>query len=225
MLLPQESAPSFYLIGISFAYLHFTKMCRTELHFGKIQLLTPVERKLRLTNNSLVPAKFFVTLKVKRQGVFSVSAEQGVLQPTDTSSLTVSVCSNSLLFSHLKAILDEDVSTTAELAISIQDGKTILVAVSAIGVGTTVVCTAPCDKIDFTTIPTHQICSKELSLTNKGKHAEVIAWASDRDKKKKPEVNKKRKHTSVNVTRKNELRASASNQSRSQLNLAPTQHL
>ncbi len=56
------------------------KVEKTEVRWGKIPVLIPSQRRLKVTNESLISAEFKVWLKSKIP-CFSVSVEEGTLAP------------------------------------------------------------------------------------------------------------------------------------------------
>lgn len=63
---------------------------KEKLNFGKTPVLTKVERKMKLTNESLVPATYEITIRGK-PNVFAVNHERGVIQPNQQLNLVVTV--------------------------------------------------------------------------------------------------------------------------------------
>eukprot|EP01105_Mastigella_eilhardi_P014617 TRINITY_DN3328_c0_g1_i10.p1 TRINITY_DN3328_c0_g1~~TRINITY_DN3328_c0_g1_i10.p1 ORF type:complete len:4822 (+),score=1153.45 TRINITY_DN3328_c0_g1_i10:606-14468(+) len=162
---------------------------RKDLNFGKVQLLTSVQKKLRLSNSSLIPANYRVEVKCKKPDTFSVSPESGTLQPSDSDCVTVTVT------------LDEDIAIAGELVFSVTDGNRVSVALLAKGVGSTVVCEGveqgAAGKIEFGTVPTHQQCTKELMLSNKGKYTETVTWSNHIGSRKKAAEEEKPTYVTV----------------------------
>lgn len=62
---------------------------KEKINFGRVQVLTKHERKVKLINDSLIPAHFSVDLKKKR--TYDVDVENGVIEPKQSVTLTVSV--------------------------------------------------------------------------------------------------------------------------------------
>lgn len=62
---------------------------KEKINFGRIQVLTKHERKVKLINDSLIPANFSVDLKKKK--TYNVDIENGIIEPKQSVTLTVSV--------------------------------------------------------------------------------------------------------------------------------------
>lgn len=56
------------------------KVEKNEVKFGKIPVLIPAQRRLKVTNESLITAEFKVLLKSKFN-CFTANMEEGVLAP------------------------------------------------------------------------------------------------------------------------------------------------
>lgn len=56
------------------------KVEKNEIKFGKIPVLVPTQRRLKVTNESLITAEFKVWIKSK-VNCFTASMEEGVLAP------------------------------------------------------------------------------------------------------------------------------------------------
>ncbi|KAL1499824.1 hypothetical protein AB1Y20_012509 [Prymnesium parvum] len=149
----------------------------SRLEWGSIPVLTDVARSLRLTNRSLVKAEWKAVLR-KADSAFSLKSSEGVLDPDEEFEL--------------KAIanLDDIVKTTNEMIISIKNSPEIIVPMSAIGTGVTILPTRSMRAIEFGEHFSNRPCSLEFSLENKGRKAQQLTWINTAGAKKRDKEGK-----------------------------------
>ncbi|XP_041651130.1 hydrocephalus-inducing protein homolog [Cheilinus undulatus] len=136
-----------------------------QLDFGKIPVLRDITRTLKLSNQSPIPAHF--TAKVYHKKPFwRVEPSEGEVPPE--SQLEVNVVA------HLRDTLDFQ----ARLDVSIKDGQTHSIPLSATGTGTTIVSDRPfAPSLDLGTFLSHETCQYHFKLTNHGQRVHRLYWS------------------------------------------------
>ncbi|XP_030613884.1 hydrocephalus-inducing protein homolog isoform X2 [Archocentrus centrarchus] len=138
----------------------------TELHFGKIPVLTDIAKTLVLSNRSPVPARF--TTPMIRKSFWRVEPREGEVPPGSQVELKVVV--------HLK----DTIQFKGKLEVSIQDSQTLTVLLSATGTGTTIVSDRPFGpSLDLGTHFSHEPYQYHFKLSNHGKRVHRMYWKID----------------------------------------------
>jgi hypothetical protein len=140
---------------------------KDKFNFGRIPVLSKVERKLKMTNESLIAAPFKVIIKNKKQN-FWVDTEEGIIPPGQSVVLTVT------------AFLDDAISFSTKMLIEVQNGNYYTVNLSGQGEGATIVPSQQLDTLDFGSKTTNQLCSQKFTLENKGKRTQIITWTNEK---------------------------------------------
>ena len=141
------------------------------IDYEDIEVLKDVNRKLKITNNSKIPAEYTAFTKTK-ESIWKVIQRHGVLQPDDERFIDI-VCN-----------ADEVMKFNDTLHIIINNGVDIEVQLKARGKGSTLYCSKDLKKIDFGTEYTHQNITKEFFLENRGRKQMKILWQTTTKQKK-----------------------------------------
>ncbi|XP_070763174.1 hydrocephalus-inducing protein homolog [Enoplosus armatus] len=138
-----------------------------HLDFGRIPVLTDINRALHLSNQSPVPARFTALMSHARS-FWRVEPSEGEVPPESQLELRV--------VAHLKDTLHfQD-----RLEVSIQDSQTHTVPLSATGTGTTIVSDRPfAPSLDLGTCFSHEPCQYRFRLTNHGQRTHRMYWRTD----------------------------------------------
>ncbi|XP_037834213.1 hydrocephalus-inducing protein homolog [Kryptolebias marmoratus] len=139
----------------------------TQLHFGRVPVLTDTARNLQLFNQSPIPALFSTRMDCKKS-FWRVEPSEGEVQPESQLELKIVV--------HLK----DKLHFQDKLEVSIQDSKTHIVSVSATGTGTTIISDKPFGpSLDLGTHFSHDLCKYSFKLTNCGQRVHRMFWKTD----------------------------------------------
>ena len=141
------------------------------LDYEDIDVLKDVTKKLKIKNNSRIPAEYTAFTKAK-ESVWKIIQRHGVLQPDDEREIEV-VCN-----------CDEVQKFTDTLHIIINNGVDLEVALKARGKGSTLYCKTPLKVVDFGTEYTHQNITREFFLENRGRKQMKILWQTTTKVKK-----------------------------------------
>lgn len=141
------------------------------LDYEDIDVLKDVTKKLKIKNNSRIPAEYTAFTKAK-ESVWKIIQRHGVLQPDDVREIEV-VCN-----------CDEVQKFTDTLHIIINNGVDLEVALKARGKGSTLYCKQQLKIVDFGTEYTHQNITKEFFLENRGRKQMKILWQTTTKVKK-----------------------------------------
>jgi hydrocephalus-inducing protein len=146
------------------------KVEKSELNWGKIPSLTESQKRLKMTNDSLIPAEFKLFVKSKRP-YFSINMDEGVLAPNESISLI------------LTAFFDEPTNFDGELHISIKYANTIIIKLSGKGIGSTVLFPEWLSKVEFGKCPANLACTRRVTLENRGRLPQVLEWHNEKVRK------------------------------------------
>ncbi|XP_071423982.1 hydrocephalus-inducing protein homolog [Pithys albifrons albifrons] len=139
----------------------------SEINLGTIQVLQDISQTLHLSNQSVIPAVF----RAEMAGTSSrwrTEPSKGVIPPK--TEVTVSVTAN----------LDGTGKFEDEVKLFIENSHTSVIAVRAVGIGTTIVTDKPFApelnlKSHFSLTP----CRYEFKLINKGRHIHDLYWTTE----------------------------------------------
>ncbi|ORZ34407.1 hypothetical protein BCR44DRAFT_1513959 [Catenaria anguillulae PL171] len=132
--------------------------------WGKVPVLVQQSRTLELLNSCIIDGHFKCSWRNPAANVFTVSPMEGTVPANSKLELTVGAC------------LDDSIAFKNWLEIEITSGPTFLVEVSARGVGSTVVFQPELQTIDFGPVFSNSTCSREFTLTNKGRRTHFLVW-------------------------------------------------
>lgn len=136
-----------------------------EMRWGPTDCLKDSSQKLKVTNNSPIPAAFKTFIKNTRS-VFRVDIRDGVLAPQETVNFSVT------------AHLDDTVVHKDHLHILVTEGDSLAVPLYAVGVGTTIHCQRDIRAIDFGSQFTDKVCDQRITLENKGRRKQRLRWVN-----------------------------------------------
>eukprot|EP01062_Namystynia_karyoxenos_P075960 TRINITY_DN7388_c0_g1_i1.p1 TRINITY_DN7388_c0_g1~~TRINITY_DN7388_c0_g1_i1.p1 ORF type:complete len:3850 (+),score=1433.28 TRINITY_DN7388_c0_g1_i1:116-11551(+) len=146
-----------------------------NLDFGRVNVLEEHCRKVELNNTSPIPAMFSTRL-VNRSPIFSLKTAEGTIAKHSKCELPVCAC------------LDDTMRFTEELVITIANSRELVVKLSAIGTGTTLVPSIPLNKdLDFGNVFTTTVVHRAFIIHNKGRRVQQIGWSNERPKPKEGE--------------------------------------
>ncbi|XP_072277434.1 hydrocephalus-inducing protein homolog [Pyxicephalus adspersus] len=139
----------------------------SELDFGNIPVLTDVPRTLSLSNQSLIPAPFQVTM-IRKHSLWHVEPSCGEVPAQGEIHLT------------LVAHLDDTVAFKDTVQLMITNSNTFLIPVHAIGTGTTIVTDRTFSPVlnlgaHFSAGP----CRYHFTMTNCGRRTHQIYWTTE----------------------------------------------
>ena len=133
------------------------------INWGPTPCLTDTTRKLKITNDSLIPAPFRCYFKNPRS-VFRVDVNSGMLAPQESIEIT------------LTAHLDDTITHKESLNILIHEGASISFPLVAKGTGTTLFCVEDIANVDFGYQFTANQCERRYLVQNRGRRAQVLQW-------------------------------------------------
>lgn len=146
-----------------------------EVNFGRIPVLTDYSKKIRLINNSLIPAEWKGFIKSKTSN-FGINVKNGVIPPGGEADVVVSVA------------LNDTRQFRDELFIFVTEGKDLVVPLLARGTGSTIFCEEDLSIIDLGDSHTHKTYTKEIVLQNRGTKPQMLQWTNvtqvEEDKKR-----------------------------------------
>jgi hydrocephalus-inducing protein len=145
---------------------------QVEIDWQNVPVLRDITRTLRITNKSKIQAEYTAFTKLK-ESIWKVIQRYGKLEPNEEREIEI-VCN-----------ADEVIKFQDTLHIIINNGQDLEVALRARGVGSTLFCKdwkttglQMCEAdINFTTKYTHQNCTEEFFLENRGRRQMTIEWA------------------------------------------------
>eukprot|EP00854_Cymbomonas_tetramitiformis_P000766 gene766-1240_t len=133
------------------------------IDFGKTDVLTRVDRKLFITNSSLIPAEFKTFISGK-DSTFEVDVREATLAPGEEIALTIST------------YLDETQRFKDVLHILVIEGNDTAVPLEALGIGSTVICDEDLTTMNFGPQFTNRPFMKEIVLQNMGRRSQQLQW-------------------------------------------------
>jgi hydrocephalus-inducing protein len=134
-----------------------------ELDYNNVEVLKDYTEKITIKNESKIPAEYTAFTKNK-ESIWKVIQRHGVLKPDDEKEIEV-VCN-----------ADEVQKFSDTLHIIVNNGVDLEVALRAKGVGSTLFCKDNLNTVDFFTRYTHDNCTKEFFLENRGRKQIKIQW-------------------------------------------------
>eukprot|EP01065_Artemidia_motanka_P026772 TRINITY_DN32019_c0_g1_i1.p1 TRINITY_DN32019_c0_g1~~TRINITY_DN32019_c0_g1_i1.p1 ORF type:complete len:3749 (+),score=1074.75 TRINITY_DN32019_c0_g1_i1:85-11331(+) len=147
----------------------------STLDFGRVNVLEEHCRKVELNNTSPIPAMFSTRL-LNKTSTFSLKRGEGTIPKHGKWELPIYAC------------LDETVRFFDELVITIANSRELVIKLSAIGTGTTLVPSIPLNKdVDFGNVFTTASVQRSFVMHNKGRRALQISWTNERAKPKEGE--------------------------------------
>ena len=133
------------------------------LKWGNKKCLFDHPKTLTMHNDSLIPAQFRAFVKGTRSK-FRISPRQGTMQPGEKVDIAV--------VGHF-----DDITAFKDVVqISIHEGQSLLVPLTAKGVGTTMFCEDDISTVDFGYQLTNKVCERKFFLENRGRRTQTLTW-------------------------------------------------
>ncbi|KAI1235520.1 Hydrocephalus-inducing protein, partial [Lamprotornis superbus] len=138
-----------------------------EINFGTIPVLQDSSKTLQLSNQTDIPAPFWVELAGKRPQ-WRIEPSKGVVPPM--SEISVIVIAN----------LDDTKKFQDKVKIFIENSHTTIISVQAEGIGTTIVTDKPlAPKFDFKPHFSFTHCRYQFKMTNQGRRIHRLFWVTE----------------------------------------------
>ncbi|EDV21657.1 uncharacterized protein TRIADDRAFT_30117, partial [Trichoplax adhaerens] len=138
-----------------------------ELDYGETRVLSNANRKIKVTNESLIPAQFKATM-LRPHSVFSIQPTTGLIQPEET------------LYLDLFANLNDSIRFADKLAFEIENSQTQTVEIKARGFGTTVQCQpSMVPSVNLGPHFSRSPVSKTFKICNRGRRLQQIFWTTE----------------------------------------------
>ncbi|ESO91099.1 hypothetical protein LOTGIDRAFT_122343, partial [Lottia gigantea] len=135
--------------------------------WGLIPVLTPTDRYVMLTNESLIPAKFEAYM-MKPKSVFYVEPKEGVIPPESQFKVKIS------------AYLDDCVKFQDKLQIHFEESRTQQITLMAYGQGTTIESDPPLSNfLDLGPNFSNRPLNMKFKLTNSGRRHQQLVWSTE----------------------------------------------
>lgn len=145
------------------------KMSISQVDFGKINVLQNITQQIAITNDSTIPAIF--TTKIEDEyGVYECSPKEATIPPNETLMETVA------------ARLDDNINFNANLVFLFQNLNPIVVPLRGNGIGTTIRCSVPMNKIDMGYIFSERPIYYDFILSNQGRKPQEARWTIHKPK-------------------------------------------
>ncbi|NXN88965.1 HYDIN protein, partial [Bombycilla garrulus] len=138
-----------------------------NINFGTIQVLQDSSKSLHLSNQSDIPAPFWVEMAGKRSH-WRIEPSKGVVPPNSEMSVIVT------------ANLDDTKKFQDKMKLFIENSHTTIISLQAEGTGTTVVTNKPfAPKFDFKPHFSFTPCRYEFKMMNKGQRIHRLFWITE----------------------------------------------
>ncbi|KAM8982871.1 hydrocephalus-inducing protein homolog isoform 2-T2 [Ara ararauna] len=139
----------------------------SEINFGSIQVLQDVSRTLHLSNQSVIPASFSAKM-AGENSCWSIGPSQGVIPAK--AEVSVAVTAN----------LDDTEQFKDEVVLFIENSRTYIIPVQAVGIGTTIVIDKPFGpKLQLGPCFSLDPCCYRFQMTNKGRRTHLLYWTTE----------------------------------------------
>ncbi|KAM6324924.1 hydrocephalus-inducing protein homolog [Podargus strigoides] len=138
-----------------------------KLNFGQVEVLQDASRTLHLSNQTVIPASFWAEMAGKRSR-WRIEPSKGVIPPD--SKVSVAVIAN----------LDGTEKFEDEVKVFIENSRSYIIPVRAVGIGTTIVTDRPLAP-ELSLGPHFSLCpcSYHFKITNKGRHTQWLSWTTE----------------------------------------------
>uniref|UniRef100_A0A6P7FKJ2 Hydrocephalus-inducing protein-like n=1 Tax=Diabrotica virgifera virgifera TaxID=50390 RepID=A0A6P7FKJ2_DIAVI len=134
-----------------------------ELNFGNVTLLTTKIKKLKLLNDSPIPA--IIKIKIQPPGAIKLSHYDFVIPPEDEKII------------ECEMYLKDNVKITSQLLLNIEHGEQLSVNIFAEGVGYSILCEPLLQpEYSFGAQLTHRVAKILINLTNLGRKYYRLFW-------------------------------------------------
>ncbi|XP_053937812.1 hydrocephalus-inducing protein homolog [Cuculus canorus] len=139
----------------------------SKINFGSIQVLQDASRTLRLSNQTIIPASFTAQMAGKHSR-WRIEPSQGVIPPN--TEVAVAVIAN----------LDGTEKFNDEVKVFIENSRSYVIPVQAVGVGTTIVIDKPiAPELNLGTHFSLATCCHRFKVTNKGRRTQLLYWTME----------------------------------------------
>ncbi|KAM9508694.1 hydrocephalus-inducing protein-like isoform 3-T3 [Guaruba guarouba] len=139
----------------------------SEINFGSIQVLQDASRTLHLSNQSVIPASFLAKM-AGENSCWSIGPSQGVIPAK--AEVSVAVTAN----------LDDTEQFKDEVVLFIENSRTYIIPVQAVGIGTTIVIDKPFGpKLQLGPCFSLDPCCYRFQMTNKGRRTHLLYWTTE----------------------------------------------
>ncbi|KAM6409238.1 hydrocephalus-inducing protein homolog [Rhynochetos jubatus] len=139
----------------------------SKINFGSIQVLQDSSRTLHLSNQTVIPASFWAEMAGKCSR-WRIEPTTGVIPPE--TEVSVAVIAN----------LDDTEKFKDEVNLFIENSRTYVVPVQAVGIGTTIVTDKPfAPALNLGPHFSLDPCCYHFKITNKGRRTHQLYWTTD----------------------------------------------
>ncbi|NXE09199.1 HYDIN protein, partial [Lophotis ruficrista] len=139
----------------------------SKINFGRIQVLQDASRTLRLSNQSVIPASFWAEMAGKSSH-WRIEPSKGLIPPETEVSVTVI------------ANLDDTEKFKDEVNLFIENSRTHVISVWAVGIGTTIVTDKPfAPELNLGPHFSLAPCCYRFKITNKGRCTHQLYWTTE----------------------------------------------
>ncbi|OHT13016.1 hypothetical protein TRFO_03418 [Tritrichomonas foetus] len=145
------------------------KLSTSSIHFGNIPVLKPATAKLTITNASLIPASFTISIQNDIR-IFSCEPTCGDIEPND--SVVVKVV----------AKLDDTISFSDKIVLNFVNLNPLFVDLLATGTGSPIVSSIEMNDINFNYILNEQKSYLTFTITNYGRRPQELRWTQSKPK-------------------------------------------
>uniref|UniRef100_A0A0G4I9B7 HYDIN/VesB/CFA65-like Ig-like domain-containing protein n=1 Tax=Chromera velia CCMP2878 TaxID=1169474 RepID=A0A0G4I9B7_9ALVE len=136
----------------------------TKLDFGRVPCIQPVQKELKVTNDSYIDAEIRILFKNK-MSLWTVSPKFLRMSPHETTSIGLTL------------VCDEAADVSDVLFLVVKDSSDVAVTLKARGVDTPLFCLESLEVVDFERLYTTRAASKTFVIENRGKKERKLTWA------------------------------------------------
>ncbi|NWY49823.1 HYDIN protein, partial [Chionis minor] len=139
----------------------------SKINFGSIQVLQDASQTLHLSNQTVIPASFWAEM-ARKCSRWRIEPSKGVIPPETEVSLT------------LIANLDDTEKFKDEVNLFIENSRTYVIPVRAVGIGTTIVTDKPfAPELNLGPHFSLDPCCYRFKITNKGRRTHQLYWTTE----------------------------------------------
>ncbi|KAM9269036.1 LOW QUALITY PROTEIN: hydrocephalus-inducing protein homolog [Cariama cristata] len=139
----------------------------SKINFGSIQVLQDASQTLYLSNQSVIPASFWAEMDSKCSR-WRIEPNRGVIPPE--SEVSVTVTTN----------LDDTEKFKDKVNVFIENSRSYVIPVQAVGVGTTIVTDKPfAPELNLGPCFSLDRCCYRFKITNKGRRTQHLYWVTE----------------------------------------------
>ena len=138
-----------------------------ELDWQHVAVLSDTPKMVRLTNESLIPARFTAHM-TRPNSVWRVEPASGEIPPEGQLELSVTAC------------LNDCVRFVDKLQINVVDGPVRAIPLTGYGVGTTIVSQPNMSPVlNLGPNFSRNVCRRSFTLTNSGRRHQSLVWSTE----------------------------------------------